>query len=111
MDVLTTPKLPLADWLAVMEREYLSAFVPAGGAAVKFAILDDGALDTAAGRLAGLGRAHAMLTVPVDAGRTRIHMMHELFFAIARDLPWDSLVQRYLEAVFAGHDYSWPRPG
>ena len=39
MDVLTTPKLPLADWLAVMEREYLSAFVPAGGAAVKFAVL------------------------------------------------------------------------
>ena len=35
MDVLSTPKLPLADWLSVMEREYLSAFVPAGGAAVK----------------------------------------------------------------------------
>jgi hypothetical protein len=48
MDVLTTPKLPLADWLSVIEREYLSAFVPAGGAAVKFAILDDGAIDTAA---------------------------------------------------------------
>ena len=29
MDVLTTPKLPLADWLSVVEREYLSAFVPA----------------------------------------------------------------------------------
>ena len=29
-------------------------------------------------------------------------MMHELFFAIARDLPWDSLVQRYLEGLFAG---------
>jgi hypothetical protein len=110
MDVLTTPKLPLADWLSVIEREYLSAFVPAGGAAVKFAILDDGAIDTAAGRLAGLGRAHAMLTVSVEAGRTRIHMMHELFFAIARALPWDSLLQRYLEAMFAGRDYRWPRP-
>jgi hypothetical protein len=111
MDVLSTPKLPLADWLSVMEREYLSAFVAAGGAAVKFAILDDGAFDAAAARLAGLGRTHAMLTVSVDAGRTRVHMMHELFFAIARDLPWDSLVQRYLEALFAGRDYSWPRPG
>ena len=111
MDVLTTPKLPLADWLSVIEREYLSAFVPAGGAAVKFAILDDGAIDTAAGRLAGLGRAHAMLTVSVEAGRTRIHMMHELFFAIARALPWENLLQRYLEAMFAGRDYSWPRPG
>ena len=35
MDVLTTPPLPLAEWLSVVEREYLSAFVPAGGAAVK----------------------------------------------------------------------------
>ena len=52
-----------------------------------------------------------MLTVSVEAGRTRIHLMHELFFAIARALPWDSLVQRYLEALFGAHDYAWPRPG
>ena len=52
-----------------------------------------------------------MLTVQVDAGRTRIHMMHELFFAITRALPWDSLVQRYLEELFAVHAYTWPRPG
>ncbi len=111
MDVLTTPPLPLADWLSVMEREYLSAFVPAGGAAVKFAILDDEAIGTAAERLVKLGQAHAMVTVPVEAGRTRIHLMQELFFAIARALPWDSLVQRYLEALFGAHDYAWPRPG
>ena len=84
MDVLTTPPLPLVEWLSVVESEYLSAFVPAGGAAVKFAILDGGAIDTAAECIIGLGQAHAMLTVQVDAGRTRIHLMHELFFAIAR---------------------------
>jgi hypothetical protein len=111
MDVLTTPTLPLAEWLSVVEREYLSAFVPAGGAAVKFAILDDAAIETAAEHLVRLGQAHAMLTVSIEAGRTRIHLMHELFFAIARDLPWDSLVQRYLEGLFGAHDYTWPRPG
>jgi hypothetical protein len=111
MDVLTTPKLPLADWLSVVEREYLSAFVPAGGAAVKFAILDDGAIGTAAEYLVDLGQAHAMLTVQLDAERTRIHLMQELFFAIARALPWDSLVQRYLERLFGDHAYAWPRPG
>ena len=52
-----------------------------------------------------------MLTVQVDAGRTRIHLMHELFFAIARALPWDSLLQRYLEELFNAHAYPWPRPG
>ena len=111
MDVLTTPPLPLADWLSVMEREYLSEFVPAGGAAVKFAILDDAAIDRAAEGLARLGRAHGMIAVPIEAERTRVHMMQELFFSISRALPWDGLVQRYLEGLFAAHGYAWPRPG
>ena len=111
MDVLTTKPLPLAEWLSVIEREYLSGFVPAGGASVKLAILDDAALGLAADRLIGLGQQCAMLTVPVDAGRTRVHLMHELFFAIARALPWGSLVRRYLEGLFAANAYPWPRPG
>ena len=111
MDVLTTLPLPLAEWLSVVEREYLTEFVPAGGAAVKFAILDDDAVGTAVEHLVRLGQAHAMLTVPVTADCTRIHMMQELFYSIARALRWDSLVQRYLEGLFGAHDYAWPRPG
>jgi hypothetical protein len=111
MDVLTTKPLPLAEWLSVIEREYLSEFVPAGGASVKIAILDDTAFGLVADQLVGLGQERAMLTVRVDAGRTRIHMMDELFFAIARALPWDRLVQRYLERLFAANAYPWTRPG
>lgn len=111
MDVLTTQPLPLAEWLSVIEREYLLGFVPAGGASVKLAILDDAAFGPATDRLIALGQQHAMLTVPVDAGLTRVHLMHELFFAIARALPWDRLVQRYLEGLFAANAYPWPRPG
>jgi len=111
MDVLTIPPLPLAEWLSVIEREYLSTFVPAGGAAVKFVVLDNATVDATTERLIQLGQAHAMITIPVDAGRTRIHLMHELFFAIANALPWNRLVQRYLEGLFGAHDYSWPRPG
>jgi hypothetical protein len=111
MDVLTTPPLPLAEWLSVVEGEYLSGFVPAGGAAVKFAILGDDTMGMATDRLMRLGQAHAMLTVQIDAGRTRIHLMQEVFFAIARALPWDSLLQRYLEELFNSHAYPWPQPG
>ncbi len=100
MDVLITPPLPLAEWLSVVEREYLSAFVPAGGAAVKLAILDDAAVGTAAACLVQLGQAQNMLTVRVDAGRTRMHLMQEVFFTIARALPWGSLLQHYLEELF-----------
>src|SRR5215469_9250598 len=93
MDVLATQPLPLAEWLAVVEREYLSAFVPAGGSTVKFAILDGAVIGALAENLVRLGQAHAMRAVPVDAGHTRIHMMHEVFFAIAHTLPWDDLIQ------------------
>ena len=37
--------------------------------------------------------------------------MHELFFAVARTLPWDGLVQSYLEGLFTANAYPWPRPG
>jgi hypothetical protein len=111
MDVLTTPPLPLAEWLSIIEREYLAEFAPAGGAAVKFAILDEAAIDTTAEDLVRLGQVHGMLALTVEAGRTRVHMMHELFFAISRALPWDSLVQRYLEGLFGAHGCAWPRPG
>jgi hypothetical protein len=111
MDELAIRPLALAEWLSVVEREYLSGFVPGGGASVKLAILDDAAIGTAVEQLMALGQAHAMLTVPIEAEHTRIHMMQELFFAIARTLSWDSLVQRYLETVFTANAYPWPQPG
>lgn len=111
MDVLTTPPLPLAEWLPVIEREYLVEFVPRGGASLKVAILDDAEIGGAAARLARLGEAHGMLSVHIDAGRTRINLMHELFFAITRALPWDDLLQCYLEGLFTANAYAWPRPG
>ena len=111
MDVLTSKPLPLAEWQSIVEREYLSEFVPAGGATVKIAILEDPAFSAVADRLLGLGEQRAMLTAHIDAGRTRIHLMHELFFAIARALPWDGLVQHYLEQLFAANAYPWPLPG
>jgi len=111
MDVLTTAPLPLAEWLAITEREYLSTFVREGGASVKMAILGRCAIEAAAARLIELGKAHGMLTVHIDAGRTRINLMHELFFAISRALPWDGMLQYYLEGLFTAHSYAWPRPG
>jgi hypothetical protein len=110
MDILTTPPIPLGEWLSVIEHEYLSAFVPAGGAAVKLAILDDTIIAAARDSLRRIGEAHGLLTVDIDAARTRIHLMHELFFVIARAVPWDSLLQRYIEELFAENAYAWPRP-
>lgn len=111
MDVLTTRPLPSAEWLSAIDREYLAEFVPGGGASVKLVILEDPAFGTMVDRLIHLGQARSMFTVHVDAGHTRVHMMQELFFAITRGLPWDSLVQSHLERLFCDNSYTWPRPG
>ena len=111
MDELTSRPLPLSEWVAILDREYLSKFVPAGGGSVKLAVMADAIFAAAAAQLIAAGQAHGMLTVHIDAGQTRIHMMHELFFAVARALPWDSLLQRYLEKLFGSYSYTWPRPG
>lgn len=111
MDVLTTPPLPLAEWLQVIEREYFTGFMPSGGASVKLAIGDDAAVEAVAGRLMRLGQMRGLMAVHVDAGQTRISLMQELFFAIVRAVPWDSLLQSYVERPFTAHDYPWPDPG
>ena len=111
MDVLTTKPLPLAEWLPVIAREYFEHFVPQGGSAVKFAILPEDAFDKTAAALALMAGQRHLYSVRIDAAQTRLHMLHELFFAIAGRLPWADLAQARLERLFAAHDYPWPRPG
>jgi len=111
MDAATGDELPRAEWLGVVAQEYLSAFIPAGGAAVKFVITSADAIPALAGALAGEAARHGLIPVALSAATTRVHMLHDMFFAIARTIPWDRLMQAQVEALFAGHGYPWPRPG
>ena len=52
-----------------------------------------------------------MLALHVSAGEARLHMLQDVFFAVARALPWDHLLQRYTEELFNHNGYAWPRPG
>jgi hypothetical protein len=108
MDLASAVPLPLAGWLHVIDAEYLSGFVPEGGAAVKFALGEVPGLDA---RLAELAARHGLLAARIDAAHTRLHMLQDVFFAIARALPWQRLAGRYLETLFAANGYPWPKPG
>jgi hypothetical protein len=111
MPAFDVQAVPLAQWLRIVEVEYFAEYLPAGGAAVKFLLAEGptaGELSRAAARLAG---RHGMLVAEVGAGATRLHMLHDLFFAVARALPWDTLLQRYIEDLFSRNGYAWPRPG
>ena len=98
-------------WLNVIQHEYFDGFLNDGGATAKFVIGDEAAREEIQTECAVLASRHGLLHAHLSAGETKLHMAQELFFALVRVLPWDRLLQHYLEDLFNRHDHPWPRPG
>lgn len=99
----------LADWLAVIEREYLRDFVPQGGSAVKFAVVSPSLdPDEVWGDLARLARETGCLYASVDGATTKIHMIDQLFFVVARQLAWEDLARRFIRRLLAEGGFTVP---
>jgi len=111
MDVIDVQPVPLVRWLQVIEPEYFAGYLPAGGAGVKFLVGDEAAIVHARDAAAALANRHDMLAVQLSAGDVRLHMLQDVFFALARTLSWDDLLQRYTEGLFNRNGYAWPRSG
>jgi hypothetical protein len=103
--------IPAREWLELIEREYLSGFITAGGGAVKFVVGDPHQLKIVARVLEVLSERHGLAHVTIDAAATRLHMIQDVFFAIAQSLDWNMLAQDFVEALFRSKGYEWPRPG
>jgi hypothetical protein len=100
------------EWLRLIRDEYAVPFIAAGGAAVKFAIVANPALIPGIdARLDDVAHASGLVRVRLDAASVKLHMIQDVFFAIARELDWCALAQRHLERVFAENGREWPRPG
>ncbi len=99
------------EWLEILEREYLANFITAGGAAVKFVVGDNGGLAFVQRRLREASERHNLTFISIDAGNTRLHMIQDVFFAIARALDWNALARHFVEALFNGSGYAWSEPG
>jgi P-loop Domain of unknown function (DUF2791) len=99
------------EWLELIEREYLGDFITAGGSAVKFVVGDAHQVKIVTRVLELLSGRHGLAHVTVDAASTRLHMVQDVFFAIARALDWTQMAQDFVEALFRSKGYEWPRPG
>ncbi len=97
-----------ASWLELMRREYLGRFVPGGGSATKFVLGKDAELEDVRSHLQATAEERRLHFVSIDAGTTKIHMIQDAFFAVARSVDWEMLAQRWLEAIFRRHHYTWP---
>ncbi len=94
------------DYAAFLATEYLAAYLPSGGAAVKVAVVGDGgAADRLESALAAATAEHGGLCVSLSAESTRVHMVDQIYFAVARAVDWQALAagrvrDAYLRAAF-----------
>jgi hypothetical protein len=95
-----------ADFLAV---EYLNSYIAGGGAAVKFVVAAE---NESADRISRSVRERAAgsgyVPVRVDAVDVRVHMIDQVFFAVARQIDWDAFAARSVRAAFAAADHPVP---
>lgn len=89
--------------------EYLDSYVRDGGAAVKFVVAAD---DEQAQRFSRTVHDRATgagyLVARVDAADTRIHMMDQLFFAVAPQVDWDGLAAHAVREAMAAAAHPVP---
>ena len=111
MEELAPRPLPLGAWLDIVAREYLDRFVPEGGGGLKIVLAEDAGIAETIVGLEALARERELHVVRIDAAHTRLHMPQDLFFALARALPWSGMAQEFLERLFAANFYPWPQPG
>ena len=107
--VLGGGALKADDYAAFLAREYLTGYVPAGGAAVKAVVVGDGgAADRLESALAAATAEHRGLYVSISAESTRVHMVDQIFFAVSRAVDWEGLAGAYVRAAY--EDAAFPVP-
>jgi hypothetical protein len=95
---MTVATIAAHDYLEFVEREYLADYIAGGGAAVKLLSVGDDAerLRLSHGfATAGDSFEHAA----VDAATTRVHLIDQVFMAIAAQLDWVALAGAVVRAA------------
>lgn len=86
--------MPLAEWLDAMDAEYLSTFIPDGGASVKFVVAPEDRRAELAARMRERLNGEDYALVELNAATMRAHMPQDIFFAMAGQLDWRLLARR-----------------
>jgi hypothetical protein len=101
--------LQASDYLDFLSKEYLAGYVGRGGSAVKLIVTGgEPAGQEFAGGLANLGDGFVHATV--DAAGTRVHMIDQLFAAVARQLDWPAFAAAAVDASYRRIGFPPPAP-
>lgn len=100
------------DYTRFLAAEYLDTYIAEGGAAVKFVVAaDPGEADRFSRDVRAGAGANGYTTVRVDAVDVRIHMMDQVFFAVAHQIDWDALAAHRVRATLAAIAHPVPDDG
>jgi hypothetical protein len=90
-------QLRAEDWMARLRAEYLDGFVRDGGAAIRVAVVPSPeAVAALATRLTAEAREHGFVAASVDAATCKVHLLHNLFYEIARQIDWEGLARDFV---------------
>lgn len=98
------------DYAAFLAREYLAAYLPSGGAAVKVAVVgDDGAADRLESAVTAAVTERGAVHVAVSAESTKVHMVDQIFYAVSRMVDWEGIAAAHVRAAY--EEAAFPAPG
>jgi len=93
--------LGVDEYLEFLRKEYLADFIRRGGASVKLAVVGS---DQVAERfhtgLAAAATAEGYVFTAVDAASVRVHLVDQIFFAVARQVDWGALAASAVRAAY-----------
>ena len=102
-----TATISADDWIGHIRREYLASFIKDGGSSIKFAVTQDAASqDSLSHDLCASAARDGYLVARVSAQDTRIHMMDQLFFRIAEQVPWRELSRAVVNKLAVEGDFA-----
>jgi len=98
-------------WLEVVRQEYLAGFVRPGGSTLKVVIPKEPAdREIVARGLQALAQDEGFVFASVDAVTTKVHLIERLFHAIAAQIPWKALANRFVRSLLE-QEYRLPGEG
>jgi P-loop Domain of unknown function (DUF2791) len=110
--VLGGGMLKADEYADFLSREYLASYLPAGGAAVKVAVVGEGgAADRLESALSSATAEARGLHVPISAESTRVHMIDQIFLAVSRAVDWEAVAAAHVRAAYEEAAFPVPDGG
>ncbi|HLC42398.1 MAG TPA: BREX system ATP-binding domain-containing protein [Methylomirabilota bacterium] len=96
-------------WLNFLQAEYLESFIKDGGASVKFAVpLEEELRGAVEQGVRQRGQQTGFIATRVSSANTRVHMIDQLFFRVAEQVPWRQLSQAVIVKLAREAGYAAP---